>query len=140
MAMTAKTTTRRLETRWEPVHLLGIGLAVYVICMSLYWGMRPDTALSISSTEGISRAIAVGYLVVGVAIGMTCMGSAILFNSLRPMVHAAAYLLAYATLALFRDEPTWAANVANCGRFLAISAVAFGAWLYQIRESARAHQ
>lgn len=141
MAMTAKTLTARADNRsWEPVQLLGAGLSFYVISLAVYTGLRPDTALSVYNTHGISRVIAIGYVLAGVVIGLIAMASAVIRNSLRPMCHVAAYLLAYATLACFRIETTWVANIVSCLRFLAMSAVATGAWLYQMREECRAHQ
>lgn len=125
---------------WEPTHLLGIGMSVYVISLALYSGLRPDGALSIHSTEGISRFIAAGYVIVGVAIGLICMAYVVIRDSLRPMAHIAAYLLAFATLALFRVETSWVANAVNCLRFLAMASVATGAWLHHVREACRAHQ
>lgn len=138
--MTMKTIPARADSRLSPMHLLGIALSVYTISLALYRGLGRDSALSVYATHGAAQFIAAAFMLVGVAIGMIAMAYVILCDSLKPMVHLAAYLLAFATLALFRVETTLVANLCNALRFLAVAAVAASAWLYQHRERCRAHQ
>ncbi|MGW3153667.1 hypothetical protein [Streptomyces sp. NPDC001089] len=140
MSMTAKPMTAHDRHHWGPSHLLGIGLSVYTISLALYRGMSPENALSVTSTHGASRVLATVFLAAGVSIGLAGMAYVIIRGSLRPMCYIAAYVLAFATLALLRVESTFLANLANCCRYLAVSAVATGAWLSQMREVPRAHQ
>lgn len=122
------------------MHLLGVALSVYTISLALSRGLSHDSALSVYNTDGIAQIIAAGYVVVGVAIGLTSMAYVIIRDSLKPMCHLGAYLLAFATLALFRVEANPMVNVFASLRFLAVAAVAVSAWLYQHRETCRAHQ
>lgn len=142
MTTPAKTLPIQTERRshWEPAHLLGIGLSVYVISLALYRGMGRESALSVTATHGAAQIIAICLMVAGVGIGLISMAYVIIRDSLRPMAHLAAFLLAFATMALFRVESNYAANVFNAVRYLAVASVAAGAWLYQMREATRAHQ
>ncbi|MGW3860251.1 hypothetical protein ACWEDZ_02035 [Streptomyces sp. NPDC005047] len=125
---------------YTPAHLLGIALSAYTISLALYRGMSHEGALSVTATHGAAQVIAICFLVVGVSIGLISMAYVVIRDSLRPMAHLAAYLLAFATLALLRAEPNFLVNLVNSTRFLAIATVAFAAWLYQHRETCRAHQ
>ncbi|MFE4527058.1 hypothetical protein ACFRMO_07655 [Streptomyces anulatus] len=136
----AKTIALSDRSHWEPTHILGIGLSVYVISLALYRGMGREGALSISATHGAAQVIAIGLAVAGVCLGLTAMAYVVIRDSLRPMVYVAAYILIPATMALLRVEHSVAANAANALRYLAIALVATGAWLYEVREARRAHQ
>ncbi|MFV0135447.1 hypothetical protein ACLGIH_19885 [Streptomyces sp. HMX87] len=139
--MTMKAIPARAEPkRLTPMHLLGISLSAYTISLALYRGMSDDSALSVYNTHGVAQLIAVAFVVAGVAIGLVAMAYVIIRNSLRPMCYLAAYILAFASLALFRIEENAAVNLLNSLRFLTISVVAASAWLYQHRETCRAHQ
>ncbi len=131
---------RSERSNWSPVHLLGIGLSVYVISLAMYRGMGRESALSVTATHGAAHVVAIGYMVAGVSIGLVSMAYVVIRDSLRPMVHIAAFLLAFATMALFRVEQNIAANIFNCARYLAVASVAAGAWLYQMRETCDAYQ
>ncbi|WP_274032465.1 hypothetical protein [Streptomyces sp. MMBL 11-1] len=136
----AKTIALSDRSHWEPAHILGIGLSAYVISLALYRGMGREGALSITATHGAAQIIAIGLTVTGVCLGLTAMAYVVIRDSLRPMAYIAAYILIFATMALLRVETTFAANFTNALRYLAVAAVATAAWLYEVRETSRAHQ
>ncbi|MEV7902215.1 hypothetical protein [Streptomyces anulatus] len=140
MTTSAKTIAVSDRSPWEPAHILGIGLSVYVISLALYRGMSREGALSITATHGAAQIIAIGLMVTGVGIGLTAMAYVVIRDSLLPMAYLAAYILTFATMALLRVESTFAANLFNSLRYLAVASVATGAWLYEVREARRAHQ
>lgn len=139
--MTMRVIPARPEsTRLTPMHLLGISLSVYTISLALFRGMSDDGAMSLYATRGVAQVIAVVFVLAGVCVGLLSMAYVIIRDSLRPLCYLAAYILAFASLALFRVEENAAVNVLNSLRYTTVAAVAMSAWLYHHRETCRAHQ
>ncbi|MFF1693177.1 hypothetical protein ACFVXC_06045 [Streptomyces sp. NPDC058257] len=113
--------------------MVGLGISLYTVALAIGRGLGRDGAFSAIHTDGASEFIAVCYVVIGVALGAGSCVYVWLRHDLAPMRYIAAYLLAFASLAWFREEPSIVTNVANCLRYLSISVVASGAWLYQLR-------
>ncbi|MFF8283382.1 hypothetical protein ACF06W_11735 [Streptomyces albus] len=89
------------------------------------------------STNGVTGVIALSYVLAGVALGTGAFFYILRKEDLAPLRFVAAYLLAFASLAWFRHEVSLVTNLANSLRYVSISLVAAGAWLYQIREVRR---